>query len=356
MALIQAKSDAVKRQLEQAGAAIDRQKAGNDLVSAGISRQISLIDAQSKVSATVGEARQAQLKAAVDRAGEAVEGFKKLQDKNLGANQKQVIQSQVNQLGGGANDPIALVRNKQAAEAEADREKLVNLQRVQAAEKQTEQLKLKQAEITARNNVLDAQRANITAKIAENEQRTALLKAEKTGDQNEIDNAKQALSLAQQNVEITGAQIGNAKQNAAAQSQVGQLGLQALDIKQSSDQKALQEENARNGRSRARELAETADAAGQKLAIDPAGGASQIGFGNDSLPSITPLQEAQALTPANNIQALGGTLSDAINQLGDRLSNSMSRPNLTVSSPQPINDAAKISADLSKSAVGDAGL
>jgi hypothetical protein len=228
---------------------------------------------------------------------------------------------------------------------------------VQAAEKQTEQLKLKQAEITARNNVLDAQRANITARIAENEQRTALLKAEKTGDQNEIDNAKQALSLAQQNVEITGAQIGNAKQNAAAQSQVGRLGLQALDIKQSSDQKALLEENAKNGRSRARELAETADAAGKRIGIDATGGVSQVGFGGtNDLPSISPVQEAQSLSPANNIQALGGTLADAIDKLGDRLSNSMSRPNLTVSSPQPINDAAKISADLSKSAVGDAGL
>ncbi|MBW4692198.1 MAG: phage tail tape measure protein [Lyngbya sp. HA4199-MV5] len=382
---IQNVADAQKRQLTAANAGIDQQKASNDLLAGSIQRESQLVEAQAKVSAAVSEARQQQLKAAVDRASEAVDSFKKLQSKDLGTNQRQVLQAQVGQLAGlsisgkvNNADLVKLVQIKQSAEAAADREKLRALQKQNDAERETEKLKLRQAEVTARNNVLEAQRANMSARIAENEQKSALLKALKTGDANEIANAQQGVALASQNVAITGAQIGNAQANAATQREVGQLGLGALDIKQAAAERAQSEQNAAAGRGRARELAETADAAKVKVigGIDPNGGAAGGGFtgvtynagqtfgGNgfvaatapNGIPTGNPVQEAAGQGMGGGLQQLSSTLSSAIDRLGERLANSMNRPNVTAITANPVADASKILADASKSLVGQAGL
>jgi uncharacterized cupredoxin-like copper-binding protein len=158
---------------------------------------------------------------------------------------------------------LGALRQQQQLQAQADAQRLTALRQQQSQEALSLELGLKQQQITAKNNALEADRAVILAKQNAIEAAGNLLKAKRLGDANEVANAKQAVDLAKQGIALAEAQTKAAQENIAAQTALAKSAQDVLTIKQ---QTALEEAKAAaqaNSRQRQRDFAGAADQQGQ---------------------------------------------------------------------------------------------
>lgn len=226
---IQKTVDAQKRATDAAVSGIARQKAALDAQNQALDRAAKLNDARANRDSARSDLTQSQLQGQASRASEGLDALTRLQSGDVGANEAAVLRDQASALTGvsvGAGQVpdqqqlLQALQQRQAIEAAIDKEKLAALSRQEAAERVSLDLKLKQQEISAKNNLLEAQRAELLAKQNINEAQGNLLKVQKTGDRNEIANAESALKIARDGAAIANEQTKSAQEGLALQKEL----------------------------------------------------------------------------------------------------------------------------------------
>jgi hypothetical protein len=356
---IQQEVDAAKRKTNAVVAGLNQEKAANDLAIAGLDRKKSALDGELKLAQAIASSRQSTLKTGIDRNSEAVDLFKQIKDQKPEGpgNLRQVLKAQLGELGFNSSDEtgqLAALQAKNALAAEADQEKIAAQLQQQALERESVKLGLEKEKISANTAILTAKQAEAQARLNEVEARGALLKAQKTGDRNEIENAKAALDIAGQGVKLAGDQVGLAQLNKQSVEQRGGTELALTDIQQGQQRNELLAQTDQNRRARDRELAGAADALGVG------------GYGATSAPlAFTPSVPLPQLpdfsgnagAAAAGAQQLTTDLGDRFDRLSAAILQGLEQPrSLTVSSPQPVQDAAKIYGEISRRQVAGAGL
>jgi tape measure domain-containing protein len=289
---IQAESDAQKRGVEEQIRNLEKLKAADEAVTAGLERRKALLEAQSRLGQATSENRLSSLKIGADRASEAGDLQRSLREGSLGKNSTAVARNQLAELGFSGGNELQTLAAKQALEAEADAERLAALQQQQVLEQQSLKLQFELEKIAAR-------RALNEAKIAENkalqnaiDAQSELQKARVTGDANQIANAQNALDNAAQGVELAKQGVSIAQENNAALQDRLQLEQQINDQKQQQAQNELNAQNAANRRSRARDFAALQDQLGVSggsmintgtLSGGISGGGGSLGSGGRSM-------------------------------------------------------------------------
>jgi TP901 family phage tail tape measure protein len=355
---IQQQTDAEKRKTNAIVAGLNQEKAANDLALAGLDRKRSALDGELKLAQAIANTRQSALKTGIDRNSEAVDLFKQIKDQKPEGpgNLRQVLQAQLGELGFNGSDQtgqLAAIQAKNALATEADNERIAAQLQQQALERESVKLGLEKEKISANTAILTAKQAEAQARLNEVEARGALLKAQKTGDRNEIENAKAALDIAGQGVKLAGDQVGLAQQNKQSVEQRGGKELTLLDIQQGQQRNELVAQADQNRRSRERELAGAADALGVEGYGFSAGAANLAP--TVPLPQLPSFSNAGAA--AAGAQQLTTDLGDRFDRLSAAILQGLEQPrSLTVSSPEPVQDAAKIYADMSRRQVAGAGL
>lgn len=259
---IQAESDAQKRGVEEQIRNLEKLKAADEAVTAGLERRKALLEAQSRLGQATSENRLSSLKIGADRASEAGDLQRSLREGSLGRNSTAVARNQLAELGFSGGNELQTLGTKQALEAEADAERLAALRQQQELERESLKLQFELEKIGAR-------RALNEAKIAENkalqnaiDAQSELQKARVSGDANQIANAQSALDNAAQGVELAKQGVSIAQENNAALQDRLQLEQQINDQKQQQAQNELDAQNAANRRSRARDFAALQDQLG----------------------------------------------------------------------------------------------
>jgi|GEM_PF-5713709 len=407
---IQAEVDAQKRASDRAILDLNQQKSAQDLLSAKLDIRKGKLDTELKVSQALNESAQSALKISADRSGENASAFDKLNEKGTGRNARTVLRSQLDSQGIDSGDKkrgaVTALQQQNNIESAIDNRKLTALQKQQGLELSSVRLGLEKEKVSARIAEIEARRAEISAKIAFNEAQGNLKKAEKTGDKNEIENAKSQVGLAGQNVELAGQgrAIAAGNVNAVDDRALGELTAKAVSQQQTQNELGADIGKRRRGRELG--IAEAADKAklggSQYSAVDTSsdyndqsdprqtarsqfeqfkentGGSAQVpsngivgtgglnltdggtGAINTSNNRIADINQGNSAGVSNSMSQLTGLVSDISSKLsaiGGILANSANRPtSLTVSTPQPVADAAKIMADISKQGVSNVGL
>jgi hypothetical protein len=279
---IQVGVDSQKRASDSFVRQLDRQKAAQDSFAKALERQSQLLNARSGLNQAVAGERESALKNAIARAGETIETIKKLQSGDVGDNTRQVLQQQLGTSVIGDNQLLKAIKDKQSLEREADEEKAASIARQQALERQSNELKIKQGELAAKNNLREAERAELLARQNKNEAEGNVLKALKTGDKNEIENAKAGLELAKQGVDLAQAGVQDARAGVSSQKETAQVERETIQVKQRTEVNDFNANAAANQRKRDLELAGVGDELGVNVSIKK-GQAPQIA----SLPPIS---------------------------------------------------------------------
>jgi TP901 family phage tail tape measure protein len=293
---LQAETDAAKRSSGIRIALLDKEKAANDLLLQSLDRQNQLRQAGDNLVNARSDQAQSRTGIDIARATEGVDVARQLQSQDTGANLRRVLQQQAGQLGG--SDVLGALRQQQQLQAQADAQRLAALRQQQSQEALSLELGLKQQQITAKNNALEADRAVILAKQNAIEAAGNLLKAKRLGDANEVANAKQAVDLAKQGISLAEAQAKAAQDNIAAQTALAKSAQDVLTIKQLT---ALEEAKAAaqaNSRQRQRDFAGAADQQGQFLQS----------FGNSAVPIARSDPRRQQFVAAQaQLSGIGGS-------------------------------------------------
>jgi tape measure domain-containing protein len=261
---IEKQVDAQKRASDLAIAGYELQKSALSNQATALERRKSGLEAELKLNKAIADSRISSLTNRASDAGEAASSIKQLNAKDTGANLRKVLGQQASNLGfgGGAKEELNAVKAKAALEAEAENEKLAAMAQQQEIERESIKLGLQREGIAARIAVIEAKRAEVESKRNLNEAQGNLLKAKKGGDANEIANAEVGVTIAQQNVALSGEGTKLAEQGVGLVDSQAQKELQATAIQQGQARADAISEANRAQRQRERDIASTADTLG----------------------------------------------------------------------------------------------
>ena len=334
---------------------------------------ISQLEAQSKGLGQVSEAlelnnqllasRQGVLSASSDAAVTAAQSElsalqqadeirKRLGEEGVGSAEKQVIGQRLGQLGvGAAASDADTLQARQAAEdklAQAEVQRLLTQQNI---ERQNLDLQAQSNKIRAEALLLEKQIEQAKAQQAIAQAQFNLEAAKAKGDPREVALAQAQVTLAEQQAGFAAQAVSLAQQNALVQAEVANNERTALGITQ---QAALQEQ-LRADQSReflqAQERAKLVDtgATGLSTTIDQSAAQRQL---QGALAQTGGAPAAAFTTPqiqAEQFRAANAGVEAKLDEVKAVLSQALAVPrNITVSTPQPVQDAAKILADASR--------
>jgi hypothetical protein len=323
-----------------------------------LDRRKSALDAELKLSQAVADSRQSQLKVGIDRNGESVDAFKQLQNKNAGYQLSKVLKDQLTDAGFNTSNTqqgvIDALQNKQALEAEADREKVAALLQQQALERESVKLGLQKEQISARTALLEARQVELLAKKNLTEAQGGLAKARRSGNADEIQSAQEQLKFAQEAVGLAGENKGLAELNVQTVDKRVRTELQAEDVKQGQQRFELDAQNQANGRGRRRELASTADDVkftGQLNFANVAPSAVLQAPETTGLPSIIPTVQPNTNQVDRTVNTAASTTNNSdvvakLEQLYNGIIELANKPrSLTFNTAQPVDDYARFMND-----------
>jgi tape measure domain-containing protein len=341
--LIQARAEAEEREL-------DRKK--------------SALDSELKLSQAIADSRQSQLKIGIDRNGESVDAFKQLQGKNAGYQLSKVLKDQLTEAGFNTSNTqqgvIDALQNKQALEAEADREKVAALLQQQALERESVKLGLQKEQISARTALNEAKRVKALAKLNLAEAQGGLAKARRSGNADEIQSAQEQLKFAQEAVGLAGENKGLAELNVQSVDKRVQNELAASDFRQAQQRSELDAQNQAAYRARRREAASTADEVkftGQLNFANVAPSAVLQAPETTGLPSIVPTVTPNTNQVSQTVSTAASTTNNAdvvakLEQLYTGIIELANKPrSLTFNTAQPVDDYAKFMNDAAGSSL-----
>jgi tape measure domain-containing protein len=323
-----------------------------------IDRKKSALDSELKLSQAIADSRQSQLKIGIDRNGESVDAFKQLQNKSAGYQLSKVLKDQLTEAGFNTSNTqqgvIDALQNKQALEAEADREKVAALLQQQALERESVKLGLQKEQISARTALNEAKRAELLAKQNLAEAQGGLAKARRSGNVDEIQSAQEQVKFAQEGVGLASEGVGLATLNARTIDDKVQKELAASDFRQAQQRSELDAQNQLGKRARDRELASTADDVkftGQLNFSGFAASAALQAPQTTDLPPIIPTVTPNTNQVDRTVNTAASTTNNSdvvakLEQLYNGIIELANKPrSLTFNTAQPVDDYAKFMND-----------
>lgn len=399
--IVQAEENRYKRLTSQ----LNEQKANLDLYNQSLELTARLEESRFNLSKALGDAAIAPLEIKKDNASRALDLSRRLKDENLDPGVRTEINSQLNALGLGT-DELQILQQRSQIEDEIAAKKLEALKLEQQYQKQALQLDLERQRIAAETAVYDAQSAQLSAAKAKLDAESALRVATIKKDDVGIQSAQVGLEIAEREITLSDKRLNNALLNLAAQDE---LASNATKAQAATQQTALDQQLAADGarkQASALEKAESIAAKASERGSKKAGGriikdgvdvtnyrydeALNRSQGNApalrsiaAMPSLslkpgedmfaayqkmreTPIPAVDKVSPSvsDRVSAFGEALKIAnqeVVQRLDKLIDSMSTVvrsprNLTVQTPNPVDDAAKILSDMQRGNMAAAGL
>ncbi|WP_414755551.1 tape measure protein [Anabaena sp. CCY 9910] len=380
---------------------LESQKAGLDLYNQSLDRtnrleesRFNLTKAQSNLSITRLENQRGE-------ANDALGLVDKLKDKNLNPRTRAAIKAQLGELGfastgltvtpatvtraSGGTSPaeLELKIKQQIARIEEDiaakKQKALELEQ-EFARKSLES-DLKRQKIAAETAVFDAQSAQLTAAKSKLEAEAALRLAVIKKDPEAIAIAKTGIDIANREVELSDRRLDNALKNLGIQDELTQNATQAQLASQQAATEQLRGESNQRRRQTGISLIESG---GNPRNLPPTQSSQSPDLqlpkriDINQLPELnlkkgenlfdgymryrdTTAQQAEAakVKPTDTTNQFASALKVAnqeVVQRLDKLIDSLSRPNLTVQTPNPVDDAAKILSDMQRGQMMSAGI
>lgn len=266
---VQEATRAIQKEVDAQQRASDAKISAIEAEKVAIEGSIALLDVRAKklqseieLQKSISDLRQSTLKGSIDRASEAGDLQKQLASGEGGFNTRLVAQQQLNDLGFSGKNELQILQQKQALQAEADRERIAALLQQQQLERQSLQLSFEKEKQQAKINLLDREATALKAQQNLIQAQGELQKAKLTGDANQIANA-------QAQVDINSQLVGNAQSQLEIQKQINgsldeqlQKQAQITDIQQQQARQELQGEVDRNNRQRQLDEAKLKDQTG----------------------------------------------------------------------------------------------
>lgn len=227
----------------QAIASVEREKDANNLLMESLQRTNSLIESRSKLSKAVNEAQISQGEGQLKSVDRALELSKKLQEKDLDPQKRELYRSQLSELGFSpdASEVEILNRKFQIEDAIAQLRTKSQEQELQA-QAQLLELENKRRMLQAQTVVQDKQMEQLNAQRDILVKQGELDKAVITKNQQAIAIASIDLQIARDKLGISGQQLANAQANLAVQQEISAEEMAAMRATQSATREQMKTE------------------------------------------------------------------------------------------------------------------
>lgn len=383
---------------------LNAQKAGLEIYSASLERTKTLEESRFNLSKALSDAAIAPLENRRDNAGRALELSRRLKDDNLDPTVKSAITSQLGALGFGTNELEILAKRSQI-EDEIAAKKLEALKLEQDFQKKSLQLDLQRQKISAQTAVYDAQSAQLSAAKSKLEADAALRIAQVKKDPYAIESAKIGIEIANREADLSNQKLDNAIANLNIQDELSRNAILAQEVTQRS---AIDQQLAADGARKQASALERVEASVKKTSEAQSSanaqnvegwenpfihkkGESMFDYGlrinkakmfgqiretsnrtwgkSDEIISggLPPIDRTAAMVDsakiapqinfADSLKSANQGLEQRLDTLSDRILQLANTPrSLSVSTPNPVDDAAKIMNDVSRGAVRGAGI
>ncbi|MBD2489010.1 tape measure protein [Aulosira sp. FACHB-615] len=384
---------------------LDAQKTGLELYSASLERVKTLEESRFNLSKALSDAAIAPLETRRDNAGRALELSRRLKDDNLDPAVKSAITSQLGALGFGTNE-LEILAKRSRIEDEIAAKKLEALKLEQDFQKKSLQLDLQRQKISAQTAVYDAQSAQLSAAKSKLEAEAALRIAQVKKDPAAIESAKIGIEIANREADLSNQKLDNAIANLSIQDELSRNAILAQEVTQRS---AIDQQLAADGARKQASALEKVEASVKRtsetqhsvpgtqnsdnwenpfiqkkgesmfdygLRINKAKMLGQIietnnrtwgksdeviGGGLPPIDRTAAMVDAVKIAPqinfADSLKSANQGVEQRLDTLSDRILQLANTPrSLSVSTPNPVDDAAKIMNDVSRAAVRGSGI
>ncbi|MBD2437361.1 tape measure protein [Nostoc sp. FACHB-110] len=387
---------------------LEAQKAGLELYSASLERVKTLEESRYNLSKALSDAAISPLETKRDNANRALELSRRLKDDNLDPTVKSAITSQLGALGFGTNELEILAKRSQI-EDEIAAKKLEALKLEQDFQKKSLQLDLQRQRISAQTAVYDAQSAQLSAAKSKLEADAALRIAQVKKDPAAIESAKIGIEIANREADLSNQKLDNAIANLGIQDELSRNAILAQEVTQRS---AISQQLAADGARKQASALERVEASVKKTSETQHSALSTqhsnvegwenpyiqkkgeglfayesrlnwarmtgqlietnnrtwtksdevIGGGLPPIDKTATMVDAAKVVPAasnivDSLKMANQGIEQRLDTLSDRILQLANTPrSLSVTTPNPVDDAAKIMNDVSRAAVKGAGL
>lgn len=368
-----------------------------------LDRQQKLLAAQNDLNKARNEAATAGSQAQLGLTDKALDIRKQLRQEDLDPAKRQALTESLNKLGfTTADDELDILKKKQEIEDEIARKKAEALAIEQEFQRQSLEIEIRKNRLAAENLKFEAQKAKIQAQRDAIQAKKDFKAAQERGDVEGMQLAQDQLDLAGQAADLADRQYASATQGAAEQESIFNMQRQALQLRQGGQ---IQEAYAGE---RIREVDQSLTGIDTALqsGLSPnrydnknSGALSILNNANTEIippisrqsndpyrlanlyratGSVPPMQDyanadrfnqslsrsqsftaPQTSAPTGVSTAMVGNqqMQSEISRLNANITQLANSPrNLTVMSPQPVQDAGKVYRDISNSRTTDAGL
>ena len=218
---------------------LESQKVSLELYNQSLERTAKLEESRYNLGKAIGDNATSMLEIQRDKSNKALELSRKLDDKNLDSQVRNVIVNQLSTSGFGTNE-LSILNERNRIEDEISAKKLKSLLLEQEYQRKALDLDLQRQQIAAQSKIYDSQGLQLTAEKAQIEAEGALRIAQIKNDDVAIKSAKISIELAQRDADIADKKLKNDFESLSIQQDLSKNAKEAQGYAQKSAQAQLE--------------------------------------------------------------------------------------------------------------------